>query len=97
MPIYEYRCDTCNDTFETVQRMGATRALHTDCGEYTSQKLVSLPARAQFPGPQDFAPPMPFQPFTEPQVTRDWMEKDGTIRPMKKDEWTRGNVPGLDT
>lgn len=95
MPIYEYRCDPCNEIFEVVQRFDSCSA-KCICGEITREKLMSLPSLHRISSPGDFAAPAPFQPFTEPVVTRDWLNPDGTTRPMKRDEWTRGNVPGLE-
>lgn len=44
----------------------------------------------------DYAPPMPINPVKEPKVDRQWMNPDGTTRPMKQDEWMRkDSIPGL--
>ncbi len=42
MPIYEYRCDICGTTFETlVRRRGAVTC--PECGSASLKKLLSAP------------------------------------------------------
>jgi putative FmdB family regulatory protein len=42
MPIYEYACEDCAHTFETIQRMGAPAPdACPACGEPRLRKLVS--------------------------------------------------------
>lgn len=40
----------------------------------------------------DYAPPMPFNPITEPVVTRDWINPDGTVRPQSPGETPKEHV-----
>ena len=47
MPIYEYRCEPCNHTFETLVR-GRGEAAHCPrCGGIELVKQFSVPAAAQ--------------------------------------------------
>jgi putative FmdB family regulatory protein len=49
MPIYEYRCDKCGKTFETIQKFAdAPLEVHEDCGGHV-ERLISAPA-FQFKG-----------------------------------------------
>lgn len=44
---------------------------------------------------KDYAPPTPLNPIKEPSITRDWMNLDGSTRPMEKGEWNKSFV-GVD-
>jgi|TARA_B110001469_G_C9445580_1_gene225403 putative FmdB family regulatory protein len=42
MPLYEYRCDTCEHEFEALQKMSDEPLVHCPaCDEATLRKLVS--------------------------------------------------------
>ena len=41
---------------------------------------------------REFAPPMPLNPIDGPQITRDWMNADGTTRPMAPDEYNKNFI-----
>ena len=42
MPLYEYRCDTCEHEFEALQKMSDESLLHCQaCDEPSLRKLVS--------------------------------------------------------
>ena len=41
MPLYEFRCEKCSHTFETLVRAGATPACPS-CGEGKLEKLLSV-------------------------------------------------------
>lgn len=41
----------------------------------------------------DYAPPMPINPISKPEVTRDWMSADGTLTPMAPGSWDKNNLP----
>jgi putative FmdB family regulatory protein len=43
MPIYEYRCKSCDHQFETLVRSGATPVCAA-CGAVDLERLLSLPA-----------------------------------------------------
>jgi putative FmdB family regulatory protein len=44
MPIYEYRCDRCDQTFEVIQKFSAEPiAVHDGCGGAV-ERLLSSPA-----------------------------------------------------
>ncbi|HUV99893.1 MAG TPA: zinc ribbon domain-containing protein [Gallionella sp.] len=43
MPIYDFRCNNCNKTFELLVRTSTVQACPT-CGSLQLEKLVSLPA-----------------------------------------------------
>ncbi len=65
-----------------------------DCGS-TDPKSHILMMRLGFqPSGRtvDYAPPTPISPFKGPQLTRDWMEPDGTTRPMKDGEYSKSFV-----
>jgi putative FmdB family regulatory protein len=47
MPIYEYHCEPCNHTFETLIRGNETIAHCPECGGVEVAKLLSVPAAAQ--------------------------------------------------
>ena len=47
MPIYEYHCEPCNHTFETLIRGNETIAQCPECGGVEVAKLLSVPAAAQ--------------------------------------------------
>ena len=45
MPIYEYKCDACSHTFETLQKISESTLVECPvCGKPTLKKLVSSPA-----------------------------------------------------
>lgn len=49
MPLYEYKCDRCNQVFEVLQKFSdAPLAVHPDCGG-TVERLISTSA-LQFKG-----------------------------------------------
>lgn len=43
MPIYDFRCNNCNKTFELLVRTSTVQACPT-CSSLQLEKLVSLPA-----------------------------------------------------
>jgi len=43
MPIYDYRCNNCNKTFELLVRSSSTPACPS-CGSLQLEKLLSRPA-----------------------------------------------------
>lgn len=46
MPLYEYRCPDCGETFEKIVRMGSDDAPRCpSCGAANAKRLVSAPAR----------------------------------------------------
>jgi putative FmdB family regulatory protein len=47
MPIYEYHCEPCDHTFETLIRGSETIAHCPECGGVEVAKLLSVPAAAQ--------------------------------------------------
>ncbi len=47
MPIYEYRCDPCDHTFETLIRGAGDAARCPQCGSLEVAKQLSVPAAAQ--------------------------------------------------
>lgn len=50
MPIYEYRCEPCEHTFETLVR-SATDVPHCpECGGIDLEKQFSVPASSQVQG-----------------------------------------------
>jgi len=45
MPIYEYKCDACGHTFDTLQKVSDSPLVECPvCGEEALKKLVSSPA-----------------------------------------------------
>ena len=50
MPIYEYRCEPCNHTFETLVRSAGDAAHCPNCGNADVDKQFSVPAAAQTGG-----------------------------------------------
>jgi putative FmdB family regulatory protein len=50
MPIYEYRCDPCEHTFETLIRRESDTARCPKCGNIEVRKEFSVPAAAQLIG-----------------------------------------------
>ena len=45
MPIYEYKCDACSHTFETLQKISESPLVECPvCNKPTLKKLVSSPA-----------------------------------------------------
>lgn len=47
MPIYEYRCEPCSHSFETLVRTGSDVPTCPQCGSARLDKLFSVPASAQ--------------------------------------------------
>jgi putative FmdB family regulatory protein len=47
MPIYEYRCNPCDRTFETLVRTSSDIARCPSCGNIDVDKEFSVPAAAQ--------------------------------------------------
>ena len=47
MPIYEYRCEPCDQTFETLIRTADDVAHCPPCGNVEVAKQFSVPAAAQ--------------------------------------------------
>jgi putative FmdB family regulatory protein len=47
MPIYEYRCEPCDHTFETLVRSAGDVARCPKCGNIEVAKQFSVPAAAQ--------------------------------------------------
>ena len=47
MPIYEYRCEPCDHTFETLIRSTGDMAHCPKCGTIDLAKQFSVPASAQ--------------------------------------------------
>ena len=47
MPIYEYRCEPCEQTFETLVRSESDAPRCPDCGSVEVAKQFSVPAAAQ--------------------------------------------------
>ena len=41
---------------------------------------------------KEYAPPMPISPIKEPQMTRTWLNPDGSTREMHPSEWCKTNV-----
>ena len=45
MPIYEYKCDACGHTFDTLQKISDSPLIKCpDCGKDALKKLVSSPS-----------------------------------------------------
>ncbi len=47
MPIYEYHCEPCEHTFETLIRSGGDTAQCPRCGNHEVARQLSVPAAAQ--------------------------------------------------
>jgi len=47
MPLYEYHCEPCDQTFETLIRSAGDLAHCPRCGSVEVEKLLSVPAAAQ--------------------------------------------------
>jgi putative FmdB family regulatory protein len=62
MPIYEYHCEPCNHTFETLIRGTETIAHCSECGSDKVVKLLSVPAAAQTGNAQAGALPIGGEP-----------------------------------
>ena len=64
------------------------------CFKYTHGDHV-VPMRMAFGGTTtvEYAPPMPISPIKEPVMTRTWLNRDGTTREMKPDEWVMKHTP----
>lgn len=43
MPLYDFRCNDCNKTFELLVKLSATPVC-PECGSEKLEKLVALPA-----------------------------------------------------
>lgn len=50
MPLYEYKCHSCGETFEVIQKFSdAPLEVHPKCGKGPVERLISPPA-LQFKG-----------------------------------------------
>jgi len=50
MPLYEYKCDSCGETFEVIQKFSdEPLKVHDKCGGGPVERLISPPA-LQFKG-----------------------------------------------
>jgi putative FmdB family regulatory protein len=58
MPIYEYRCEPCDHSFETLIRGPADVAHCPRCGGIDLEKQFSVPAAAQSGGPKGSSLPV---------------------------------------
>jgi len=58
MPIYEYRCEPCDRTFETLVRTPTDVAHCPKCGNVEVVKQFSVPAAAQTGGSRGGALPV---------------------------------------
>jgi len=47
MPLYEYHCEPCDQTFETLIRSTGDLAVCPQCGSVEVAKQLSVPAAAQ--------------------------------------------------
>lgn len=45
MPIYEYCCSACGETFELIQKIGDPAPENSPCCSAPSQRALSVPAR----------------------------------------------------
>ena len=90
MPIYEYACGTCERTFEQIQRMSdpdLTAMIGCQPGECTLKRLISVcRTKIANTGPK-FEKPVAPKIHDAPQITRQWMEPDGSVRDMKPGEY----------
>jgi putative FmdB family regulatory protein len=60
MPLYEYRCEPCDHTFETLVRSADDRPRCPKCGEAEAlSKQFSVPASAQTAGTARASAPLP--------------------------------------
>jgi putative FmdB family regulatory protein len=52
MPVYEYHCNTCGETFEKLVRLSEIERLPEcpECGSPDTSKRISLLARSSFTG-----------------------------------------------
>jgi putative FmdB family regulatory protein len=58
MPLYEYRCEPCDRTFETLIRNSGDQAHCPECGSIDVNKLLSVPSAAQTAGGREGAMPL---------------------------------------
>lgn len=66
MPLYEYRCEPCNQVFETLVRSASDTPHCPQCGGTELAKQLSVPAAAQTGGRSQSALPVcesPGSPF----------------------------------
>lgn len=56
MPIYEYHCEPCNETFEALIRSSSDVAHCPSCGSPEVDKQFSVPAAAQVGGSPGSSP-----------------------------------------
>ena len=50
MPLYEYKCKSCGHRFELIQSFSAEDAKECPVCHGEVERLISMPARAQFKG-----------------------------------------------
>ena len=62
MPIYEYQCEPCVQSFETLVRGPDDVARCPVCGEISVTKLLSVPAAAHIGGSQSGGLPVCAEP-----------------------------------
>lgn len=62
-----------------------------DCDNHGHALLIRL---AILPSgrTKEYAPPTPINPMPGNHITRDWMNPDGSTRPMAPDEWNKNYV-----
>lgn len=97
MPIYEYRCEGCNRTIEQLGKMSDPEILRFEgCTSSPChlQRVFSVCAFKM--GVKEYEPPTPFNPMSKPSITRDWMNPDGTTRPMSQAEIDASPFVGYD-
>lgn len=82
-----FRDSTCGDCGEVTQ-IGMWPFACAGRGHIMYQRLAVRGSGIQ----KDYAPPLPINPISEPVITRDWMNADGSLRPMKPDEWEKNHV-----
>lgn len=65
-----------------------------DCGsDNPSSHILYIKLMFQPSGrTTEYAPPTSMSPMKGPQITRDWMNADGSTRPMKENEWNKEYV-----